>query len=191
MRTTSSHLASLLFLLTSTLPAAAQVAPPGEVTSEDLLDFAEPADGAADPYRAAADGVAAPADAREPREREAEQAFTDGDLARALMLYRDLAAHPPAERERSRLRVTAAWLEFQLGNPAAASHELVAALMLDPAYQPKAGIYSPDFMALFQDARRDAAEERERLAASPSQAGNRRPDRRRLDHGRGSTSRRA
>ncbi len=99
------------------------------------------------------------------REREAEQAFTDGDLARALGLYRELAAQHPEAAERSRLRVTAAWLVFQLGNPEAARLELTATLMRDPAFQPRAEIYSPEFMALFLNAQRDAAEERTRSAA--------------------------
>ncbi len=160
MRSPSFLAVLALFLFVPVHSAAAQTVPPGEVTSEDLLDEALPA---AQPPEAAAATVAT-ADPRTPRESEAEQAFMDGDLARALGLYRELAAAAPAPPESTRLRVTAAWLEFQLGNPEDAGRELTAALVGDPGYQPRAEIYSPDFMALFQNAQRDAAEERERRA---------------------------
>lgn len=166
---TSSFLPLLATLFLVALPpAAAQNAPTGEVTSEDLLDEAQaPAPPSQDPSATASDplGRNPPGDPQELRESAAEQAFMDGDLARALGLYRELAAQATAP-ESTRLRVTAAWLEFQLGEVEAAGRELTAALVTDPAYQPRAEIYSPDFMALFLNAQRDAAEERERRAAS-------------------------
>jgi tetratricopeptide (TPR) repeat protein len=138
----------------------------GELVSEDLLDTPEETTRDAQDPAATAAGAGAPAaDPLAVREREAEQAFTDGDLARALELYRELAAQHPEAAERSRLRVTAAWLLFQLGNPDAASLELTATLTRDPAFQPRAEIYSPEFMALFLNAQRDAMQERERSAA--------------------------
>lgn len=172
MRATSLLPALLALLLA--LPAAgrAQSAPPGEVTSEDLLEASEPAEASPSAQPAAGAPTAQPtpaegtsADPGALRERAAEQAFADGDLPRALGLYRELAAQNPDPAERSRLRLTAAWLEFQLGNAEAARRELTATLVQDPACQPRAEIYSPEFMTLFLDAQRDAAEERTRSAA--------------------------
>lgn len=156
----------LLLCLALALPAAAQTAPPaspappGGVTSEDLIDAPE---ASPTPPTAAADDAAA--DPLASQELAAEQAFMDGDLTRALGLYRELASRQPRLSERSRLRVTAAWLDFQLGNAAAASQELAAALVEDPTHEPRAEIYSAEFMALFQNAQRDATQERERRAA--------------------------
>jgi tetratricopeptide (TPR) repeat protein len=170
---TSSLLSLLPFLLlvgpppaTAQPPEPPRTAPsaqPSELVSEDLLDApAESTTAAQDPPGTAAGPETDPL---ELREREAEQAFTDGDLGRALGLYRELAAQHPEATERSRLRVTAAWLLYQLGNPEAAGLELTATLTRDPGFQPRAGIYSPEFMALFLNAQRDAMQERERSAA--------------------------
>ncbi|MEO7795439.1 MAG: tetratricopeptide repeat protein [Thermoanaerobaculia bacterium] len=169
MRSTSFLPFLPLFALLHLDPALAQDAPPGTVTSEDLLDEPEVPAPAADPPPAESgagmERSAEPADALGLREREAEQAFMDGDLPRALALYRELAALAPAPPEGTRLRVTAAWLQYQLANPEAASRELTAALVDDPAFEPRSGIYSPEFMALFLNAQRDAAEERRLLAS--------------------------
>lgn len=152
MRSPSILAGFLLHFAALSGPLAGQTAPPGAVTSEDLLDEAQPT-------------AAAPSDPRTEGERAAEQAFMDGDLSRALGLYRELAARTPAPPERTRLRVTAAWLEYQLGNTEGAGRELTGALVEDPSFQPRAEIYSPDFLALFQNAQRDAAAERDRQAA--------------------------
>lgn len=164
MRSMSFLAVAALFLTLLSPPAAAQTAPPGEVTSEDLLDEAPPPTSPPE-EPASANALAAAADARTLRESEAEQAFMDGDLARALGLYRELAAQATTPADRSRLRVTAAWLEFQLGDLAGAGRELTGALVENPGYQPRAEIYSPEFVALFLNAQRDATEERERRAA--------------------------
>ncbi len=154
----------LLLFLALSLPAAAQTSPPtppGGVTSEDLIDTPEASPTAVPPPGTgdtAADPLAS-------QELAAEQAFMDGDLPRALGLYRELAEAHPALAERSRLRVTAAWLDFQLDDAEAASRELTATLVEDPAYEPRAEIYSPEFMALVQNAQRDATQERGRRAA--------------------------
>ncbi len=163
-------LPALLLLLFGFSPAAtAQDAPAGGVTSEDLLE--EPPSALADPSLPEAASAAVPEDPRTQREREAEQAFMDGELAYALALYRELAAQQPAPPDGTRLRVTAAWLEFQLGNAEGAERSLAAALVEDPTYQPRAEIYSPEFMALFLNAQRDAAEERGRRAAQQLKQG--------------------
>lgn len=158
---------TLLLCFAFSLPAVAQTAPAtpaapaNGVTSEDLIEAAEAA-----PAPAAPSGPAGgAADPLASQELAAEQAFMDGDLPRALGLYRELAGAHPALAERSRLRATAAWLEFQLGNAEAANRELTATLVEDPTWEPRAGIYSPEFMALFQNAQRDATQERGRLAA--------------------------
>lgn len=155
MRATPLLLALLALLLAPFSAATAQAPPPQGVTSEDLLD--EPT--------ATPESVSPPEGVRTAREQEAEQAFMNGELALALTLYRELSAEHPASPEGTRLRVTAAWLEFQLGNVEGAGRELAGALVEDPGYQPRAEIYSPEFMALFLDAQRDAAEERARRAA--------------------------
>jgi tetratricopeptide (TPR) repeat protein len=135
--------------------AAAQSAPPGGVTSEDLFD--EPA--------AARPNEPPPPDPLALQEADAERAFADGDLPRAIELYRGLGTSHPVASERSRLRVTAAWLLFQQGNLDGASRELAATLFQDPGFVPRAEVYSPEFMALFQNAQRDATLDRERVAA--------------------------
>jgi tetratricopeptide (TPR) repeat protein len=158
MRPTISFPFLLLFLVVQATPVAAQSAPAGQITSEDLLDVAEPAASPTTPV-APAEGSA------DPREHTAEQAFMDGDLARALTLYRELAASQAGSPQASRLLVTAAWLQFQLGQAEDARQALTAVLVQDPGYAPRAELYSPDFMALFLNAQRDAAEERQRRAA--------------------------
>ncbi len=155
MRATLLPLALLALLLPLSSAATAQAPPPQGVTSEDLLEEPTAAPALASP----------PEEVRTTREQDAEQAFMNGELALALTLYRELAAGHPAPPEGTRLRVTAAWLEFQLGNAEGAGRALAGALVEDPDYQPRAEIYSPEFMALFLDAQRDAAEERARRAA--------------------------
>ncbi len=153
----------LLFpILLCPQPALAQETPPGGVTSEDLLDPALPSDPET-PARSAAPQP--PPDPVAVKESQAEQAFAEGDLARAIELYRELGAGHPVAAERTRLRVTAAWLLFQQGNPQEAALELATALFQAPGYLPRAEIYSPEFLALFQNAQRDAIQERQRSAA--------------------------
>lgn len=155
---------TLLLCFAFSLPSVAQTAPaaPADgVTSEDLIEATE-----ATPAPVAPPGTGdSAADPLASQELAAEQAFMDGDLPRALGLYRELAGAHPALAERSRLRATAAWLEFQLGNAEAANRELTATLVEDPTWEPRAEIYSPEFMALFQNAQRDATQERGRRAA--------------------------
>ncbi len=153
-----SFLPALSIFLLALHPAAAQVAPPGGVTSEDLLEPAPAPQETQDPLAA--------------KESSAEQAFAEGDLARALELYRELGATHPVAAERSRLRVTAAWLLLQQGHPEEASKELAAALFEDPGYLPRAEIYSPEFLALFENAQRDAMLERQRTADRKLKQGN-------------------
>ncbi|MEO8276082.1 MAG: tetratricopeptide repeat protein [Thermoanaerobaculia bacterium] len=166
-------LATLLFFL-ALQPAGGQTPdpaakPPAEgtaestsspgVTSEDLL---EPGDLGA-PH-AAATGSDAQPDPLADQESSAEQAFADGEMARAIEIYRSLGATHPVLAERSRLRVTAAWLLFQQGNVDGATQELTGALFNDPGYLPRTEIYSPDFVALFQNAQRDAKQKRDAAA---------------------------
>jgi len=149
MRLPSLLLFSALLLLCFR-PAAAQVTPPGGVISEDLLEPASPSREVRDPLAV--------------QESAAEQAFAEGDLGRAIELYRELGSTHPVAAERTRLRVTAAWLLFQQGAPEEAAKELTASLFQNPAYLPRAEIYSPEFLALFENAQRDATLERQRTA---------------------------
>lgn len=163
----SSYLPVLALCIASLAPLTAQVPPEGGVTSEDLLD--KPPDQQPPATPPLADPAPDPVGIRE---AAAEQAFAEGDLARAIAIYRDLGATHPVPAERSRLRVTAAWLLFQQGDAAAAGTELSAALFEDPGYQPRAEIYSPEFLALFQNAQRDATLARQRAAAAKLKQGN-------------------
>lgn len=89
-------------------------------------------------------------------EAEAQQAYADGDLARAIGLYRALAEGAEGPSERARHHLTTAWLLFQLGDAAGATSELVQALFEDPATPFRADLYNAEFTALHQDALRDA-----------------------------------
>jgi tetratricopeptide (TPR) repeat protein len=153
-------LPSLLFLLLLTLPAAGRQAeaqtPPastGQVESEELLD--EPALAQEDPEPPAEVGG----------EAEAARVYAEGDLPRAITIYRELAAAHPDAAERIRLRITAAWLLYELGDRSAAGEELAGALYEQPDYAPRENLYSAEFLALYRDAQAAAALARTRTAA--------------------------
>lgn len=158
-----------------TFYAAAQSEPPEPVTSEDLLEEPASPSPATSAERLVVESAtgAAPETALEvpATEAAAEQAFMDGDLPRALGLYRELARRADDTAEAARLLVTAAWLEFQLGNPAGAKQEIVTALIDAAQFRPRAEIYSAEFMTLFLDAEREAAEERDRRARAALRKG--------------------
>jgi tetratricopeptide (TPR) repeat protein len=132
---------SLCGIFTNSGPARAQ--DPG-VEAEDLTE---------DPAAAAA------------QEAEAARAYSEGDLPRAVAIYRELAAGQSDAAERTRLHVTAAWLIFESGDRASAAQELSQALFAQPDYRPRADLYSADFLALVEDARAGAARDRAASAA--------------------------
>jgi tetratricopeptide (TPR) repeat protein len=145
----------LVVLLAAAAPVAAQAPtpepPPGGMVEEDLDQAAEPV--------APAPGDPAALQA------QAEQAYSDGDLPRAVGLYRQLAAASPDAPARARHLVTAAWLAFQLGDPTAARNDLSQALFEDPATPFRAELYAPEFVALHQDSLAEAVVRRRRTAA--------------------------
>ncbi len=127
-------------------PLGAQA--PGAITQEELDAQALPAP--------AADDAAL--------EREAEQAYADGNLPHAVTLYRQLAERQGEPRQKARLLVTGAWLAFQLGDVDAARRDLETALFEDPETYFRTELYTPDFVTLHQDALRDATTRRRREA---------------------------
>lgn len=128
--------------------------PPGGIVSEDLLETAPLVE-----------------DAWARDEAAAAQAYADGDLTAAIAAYRDLGTRHPQVGERVRLRVTAAWLLLQQGNSDGASQLLVEALFEQPDYELQGELYSPEFVSLVQNAQRDAATQRLRLASTRLQEG--------------------
>ncbi len=98
-------------------------------------------------------------------EAEAVRLYSEGELARALDLYLDLAERHGEARERARLRITAAWLSWQLDDHASAQARLESALYEKPDVSFRPELYSPEFAALYQDALRTAVHRR-RVASS-------------------------
>lgn len=160
-------LAAALCALT-TLPASgagqqpSPTPPPAGISEEDL-----PGDRSLVPSTdpAAPSPAAAPTDELGKLEADAQLEYADGNLQRALELYLALAARHPRADDRARLRITAAWLSFQLADRAAAANQLVSALYEAPAAPFRAELFDPEFAALFQDALRDAVDRRARDAA--------------------------
>ena len=138
------------------VPVPAQT-PPGGIVEEDLP--AEPGEASAPSPQVDA-GAELP-----PLEQEARRAYAEGNLTRAQELYLQLADAASEPGESARLRVTAAWLAFQLDRRESARAELGRALFEYPQAPFAAEIYTPEFVALYQDALRDALDRRRRSAA--------------------------
>lgn len=151
---------ALAFLLT-TAPGSLVLAqaPTGGVDSEDLLDQEPPA--------AAAETAVAEPDLQV----EAAQAYADGDISRTIAIYRELGATHPIAAERSRFRVTAAWLLFEQGDRSGAGLELRQILFDSPELTLSTHLYSGDFIALYQDAQLEAGEARRRAAGQKLSSG--------------------
>lgn len=150
--------AALLAIPPASAPqAAAAQSPPPQIDVEDL-----PAEGEAVPGEAP---PAEPLDAMAAAEAEAQREYADGNLTRALELYVDLAARHEDAAARARFGITSAWLSFQLGDREVAYGRLVDVLFADPSAPLRAELYAPEFVALYQDAQRDATDRRAREAA--------------------------
>ncbi|MGE0640504.1 MAG: tetratricopeptide repeat protein [Thermoanaerobaculia bacterium] len=147
----------LLFAL-ATAPLAAQDPPSDGIESEDLFD--RPA-GETAPSNATVSG---------PRESEAAQAYAEGDLARAIAIYRELGTSDPDPAERARLRTTAAWLLFEQGDRSSAGLELRQILYETPDLTLDPQLYSADFVGLFQNSQLEAANARRRTAVQKLEA---------------------
>jgi len=94
-------------------------------------------------------------------ESAAIRLYSEGDLSAALTLYLRLGTTLPDPRERARHLLTAAWLSWQLQDPAAALREMEEALYLAPDAEFRAEIYHPEFASLYQDALRNAVHRRQ------------------------------
>lgn len=150
-------LSSLLLLA---LPAALDAQAPSRIDVEDL-----PAENEAPVPESEAPTAAEPLDEMAVAEAEAQREYADGNLARALELYLDLAERHDDPAERARFGITAAWLTFQQGDRAASYERLAGVLFADPDFPLRAELYAPEFAALYQDAQRDAVDRRAREAA--------------------------
>jgi tetratricopeptide (TPR) repeat protein len=143
------------------LRAQAPPVPTGGVESEELPDVGETS--------------TAPGELQPPAltggEAEASQAYAEGDLPKAIAIYRELAAENPETGERIRLRVTAAWLLFESGDRSGAGEELRGALFEQPDAPPREDLYSAEFLALYRDAQAEAAVARTRAATRKLQEG--------------------
>ncbi len=106
-----------------------------------------------------------PVDERSPAEIEAEQAYADGNLRLAASLYKQLALEHGEPAERARLLVLSSWLAYQLGDASTAGSDLEAALFAEPATPFQTDLYSPDYVAIYQNALRSATERRAREGA--------------------------
>lgn len=104
-------------------------------------------------------------------EKLAEAAYSEGNLAKAIELYLQVGDNAELPRDRARVLVTAAWLETLEGKRSEASLHLERALFADPTYPLQAELYSPEFVAMFQDAQPRALAERSRQAADSVRRG--------------------
>jgi len=141
-------------------PARAQTTPQEPIQVEDLPD---PTDTA--PLPVLDQEPTTPREEAVPLEQEARREYAEGNLPRALLLYRELAEEAQAPAEEARLRITAAWLCFQLDDRAGALEQLGRALYAMPEAPFRPELYSPEFVALHQDALADALDRRRRTAA--------------------------
>ena len=109
----------------------AQTAPPtGGVEVEELGDPTPPAE---DPFRSL--------------EAEAESAYGDGDLDRAITLYRQAIDQAPQAVDQARVLVTVAWLELLQAQPEATALDLERALYLAPDLRLRDELYNEEFSA--------------------------------------------
>jgi tetratricopeptide (TPR) repeat protein len=147
-------------LLRSALAFSAVLAAASPLRSQEQIQVEElpatPADNTVSPSESA--DLAA-------LETQAVQLYSDGELKRALDLYLDLAERHSEIKERARLRITAAWLSWQLEDRAGALARLESALYEKPDAPFRAELYAPEFAALYQDALRTAVHRR-RVTAS-------------------------
>lgn len=146
-------LALVLALVSLGGGAALSAQDSGKIEAEDLPAAGEPIPPSAEP-----------ADPLTALEAQARLEYSDGNLARALELYLELARRHPEPSASGGHRVTAAWLSLQLGDRQAAASQLADALFGDPALPFRADLYSAEFVALYQDALAAAVERRSRTA---------------------------
>ncbi len=89
-----------------------------------------------------------------PSEELALDAYREGENGRAVELYTKALTETEDPNHRARIQVQIAWNLYVLGREGEVTTRLRAALMEDPNLTPIADYYPPDFMALFEQARR-------------------------------------
>ncbi len=148
-RPSSLLAACLVQSLLALAPGGVLAQTPSPIEEEDLPPT--PAETPAHPPTSATTALPVTGDLNV-QEAAAQRAYADGDLARALELYRDLIARQREPGERARLTVTAAWLSWQVKDFDGARSLLEKALYAQPGLPFQADLYTPEFQALYQDA---------------------------------------
>ncbi len=97
-------------------------------------------------------------------ERLAEESFAEDDLKTAVALYRQLAGRLPPGPERTRIKMTTAYLQHLAGRDADALVTVREALVEDPGYGFQPELYNDAFREIFYDGQKRAAEARSRQA---------------------------
>lgn len=94
-------------------------------------------------------------------EERAEQAFAAADLPQAAFLYQEAAQQAVQPADRARLLVAAGWTHFLANEPDVARARVVAALAADPGFRIVPELLNEAFVAIFYEAQKQAAEQRE------------------------------
>lgn len=117
--------------------------------------------------------VAPPALAAEPSglEKAAEEAFARDELDLASAFYRQAADQAADRSEKARLLVSAASVDLLAGRSDGALSTVLAALRLDPDYRFPRDLYDESFGALFFEAQKKLAAERDAAAADALREG--------------------
>ncbi|MCP3960119.1 MAG: tetratricopeptide repeat protein [bacterium] len=105
-------------------------------------------------------------------ERMAEDSFAEDDLETAIALYRQVADRMPALEEKTRIRMTVAYLEHLDGRASASLSTVTAALVANPrtTFQPE--LYDDSFREVFYEGQKRAVVQRENLAEEAIGRGN-------------------
>lgn len=103
-------------------------------------------------------------------EEQANLAFADDDLDRAISLYRQLATGLEG-KEKVRILLTQAWVEHLTGRDVEALETLIDALALEPETPFRAELYDDDFHDLFFEAQKRATEKRAFLVNQAARRG--------------------
>ncbi len=100
-----------------------------------------------------------------PSEERALEAYRLGEMERAVALYTDALSETDDPNHRARLQVQIAWNLFSIGRLDEVRTHLRAALLEDPGLSLLSDYYTPEFLDLFEEARRSNFE-----AAAPGAA---------------------
>lgn len=100
-----------------------------------------------------------------PSEERALEAYRLGEVERAVALYTDALSETDDPNHRARLQVQIAWNLFSIGRLDEVRTHLRAALLEDPGLSLLSDYYTPEFLELFEQARRSNFE-----AAAPGAA---------------------